>query len=147
MAFKYVFSVDTLSMRISALWDWNKWKDYAARIAGDKRVWSPYYTLLHGIRATAPCDCFIITANVPHCWPSSLIQKTLNEKGRNSMKTMWDELMKGRWWKGYREFMNTGSPTMNSQESVLIERRPHLIWVEAAPAALMLGYLTVSIAF
>lgn len=35
--------------------------------------------------------------------------------------------------------MNRESPTKNSQESVLIERRPHLIWVEVVLAALMLG--------
>lgn len=34
--------------------------------------------------------------------------------------------------------MSRESPTKNSEESVLIERRPHLIW-EVAPAALMSG--------
>lgn len=45
------------------------------------------------------------------------------------------------------EFMNTGSPVKNSQESVLIDRRPHLIWAEAVQAALMLAYLSVKIIF
>ena len=35
---------------------------------------------------------------------------------RHTVRTLWGELMRSRWWKGYREFMNTGSLTKNGQE-------------------------------
>lgn len=70
---------------------------------------------------------------------NSVLQSQKTGARERRKYTMWGELMRSRWWKGYREIMNRESPTKNSQESVLIERRTHLIWVEVVLAALMLG--------
>lgn len=49
--------------------------------------------------------------------------------------------------KGLRGIHEHRKPAKNSQESVLIERKTHLIWVEAMPVALMFWFLTIRIIF
>lgn len=116
-----------------------------------RRRWSPNYTLLHRAQAAVSQLGYHHEHTVLSAWGSSEMEQKgeqeKTKKKKNTAKIMWGGLMRRGWWKGYGEFTNTGSPTQNSQESILIERRPCFIWVEAAPAALMLGYLTVSITF
>lgn len=94
----------------------------------------PYYKLWHRLRALARREHLF-----HHEWEhtelstsgSSTVRKHKSERrGNSAVKTMWSVLMRSRWWKGYSEIVNAGRQMKNSKESVLIERRPRLIWAE-----------------
>ena len=111
------------------------------------RCWwrqGPHCALLHGMWTPARRDRSVSLS--PRTYRAVDVRQLgvgepEGKRRRNAVKTTRGGLMRGRWWKGYGDFTDTGSATKNSQESVLIERRPRLIWVAAVLAALMLGYL------
>lgn len=101
--------------------------------AADRGV-GTYYKLLHRLRVLARREHLF-----HHEWEhtelstsgSSTVRKHKSERrGNSAVKTMQSELMRSRWWKGYSEIVNAGRQMKNSKESVLIERRPRLIWAE-----------------